>query len=184
VIVTREPGGTPLGEALRALLLDSEVAIGAVAEAYLMTAARAEHVQTVILPGCARGAIVLCDRFADSTLAYQGGGRGLPIAELRALQRLAVGPAWPGLTILLQLPIEVGLMRRERANDGNRIDREHLDFHQRVADWYAAEARADPDRWAVVDATLAPDVVHTAILENVMWRLEADSAVRAGGGST
>lgn len=183
VVTTREPGGTPLGEALRALLLDSDVSIGAVAEAYLMTAARAEHVETVILPAIACGTIVICDRFFDSTLAYQGGGRGLPVDELRAMQRLAIGSAIPMLTVLLLLPVDVGLERRVRANDANRIDREQLDFHRRVADWYVSEAATDPGRWEVVDAMHTPDIVHTAIFDNVMTRLGVDSGVHAGGGS-
>ena len=182
IVVTREPGGTPLGESLRSLLLDSDVPIGAIAEAYLMTAARAEHVQSVIAPAIGRGAIVLCDRYYDSTLAYQGGGRGLPIEELRAIQRLAVGSMDPGTTVLLQLPVETGLERRRRANDGNRIDREQLEFHQRVATWYASEARDNPQRWIVVDATETPDLVHTAILEAVTQRLVADGEVRTEGG--
>lgn len=184
VVETREPGGTPLGEALRGLLLDSDIGIGAVAEAYLMTAARAEHVASVIVPALLRGAVVLCDRFVDSTLAYQGGGRGLPIDELRTLQRLAIGAALPTVTFLLQLPVEQGLARRARANDGNRIDREQVEFHQRVADWYMSEACADSDRWVAIDATAAPDVVHTAILENVMTRLGADWVVRTEGRQT
>jgi len=178
VVVTREPGGTPLGEALRTLLLDGAITIGPVAEAYLMTAARAEHVHDVILPALGRGATVLCDRFCDSTLAYQGGGRGIPVADLREMQRLAIGGAVPDLTILLTVPVELGLERRTRANDGNRIDRERLDFHLRVSAAYAASARADHRRWLVIDATQTADVVHTAVLEGVTQRLGAGWVAR------
>jgi dTMP kinase len=183
VRVTREPGGTALGEELRRVLLESEMPLGAEAEAYLMTGARAEHVRQVIRPALVEGAIVVCDRFVDSTLAYQGAGRGLSIDELRVLQRLALGDVCPDLTILLDLPIEVGLERRGRSVEVNRIDRESTAFHERVAAWYRDEAASNPDRWVVVDATRAPHLVHTAILESVMVRLGADSGVRDGRGS-
>jgi dTMP kinase len=167
VVTTREPGGTPLGEALRALLLDGDTPVSAATEAYLMTGARAEHVRAVIAPALAAGQVVLCDRFADSTLAYQGGGRGLPVNALRELQRLAVDNVWPSLTLLLDLPVEVGLARRGRAGASNRMDAESLAFHERVAAWYRAAAAAEPTRWRVVDATRDPFVVHTDILDAV-----------------
>jgi dTMP kinase len=162
--------------------LDSTVPIGGEAEAYLMTAARAEHVATVIRPALERGDVVICDRFLDSTIAYQGGGRGLPVAELHAMQRLAVGPTMPTLTFLLDLPIDVGLERRARAMDGNRIDKETRAFHLRVAEWYRSEARAHPERWVIVDATQAPDVVHTAVTGAIRTRLGADIGVRTERG--
>lgn len=181
VVVTREPGGTELGEALRAVLLESTTPIGAEAEAYLMTGARAQHVRQVIQPALARGAVVLCDRYLDSTLAYQGGGRGLPLDELRALQRLAVGAVVPNLTLLLDLPVEEGLTRRARERNTNRIDREDAAFHARVGAWYRAEAARDPARWRVVDATAAVPVVHTAVLSHVLELVA--SRMPAGAGS-
>jgi dTMP kinase len=181
VLPTREPGGTELGEALRRLLLESSVSIGAEAEAYLMTAARAEHVRRVIRPALEAGTVVLCDRFSDSTLAYQGAGRGLPVDVLRDMQRLAVGTVHPTLTVLLDVPPEVGLLRRARENDANRIDREAQVFHERVAAWYRAEAFRDPGRWVVVDGTQPPDLVHTAIMQRVTDYLDRDAAVHRGG---
>jgi dTMP kinase len=180
VLTTREPGGTELGEAVRRLLLESETVIGPETEAYLMTGARSEHVRRVIRPALAGGAIVLCDRFADSTFAYQGGGRRLPIDQLREMQRLAIGETTPNLTILIDLPFEVGLERRARSRESNRIDREDAEFHARVAFWYRQEARDNPDRWAVIDGGQSRENVHVAVLECVMSRLDADGIVRHG----
>lgn len=180
VVVTREPGGTSLGEELRRILLDSRTPLGPEAEAYLMTAARAEHVRQVIQPALIRGEVVLCDRFFDSTFAYQGGGRGLAIDKLKRLQDLAVGNTRPDLTILLDVPVEVGLQRRRREGNGNRIDSEGVAFHQRVADWYRCEARSDRNRWCVVDATPSPDLVHTAVLTRVRDRLGLAATVQHG----
>lgn len=171
VVTTREPGGTALGEALRAIVLGSDVEVSAETEVYLMTAARAEHVRRVIRPALNAGAVVLCDRFVDSTLAYQGAGRGLPVDELRRVQSLAIGDVWPDLTVLLDVPPEVGLARRATGGGTNRIDREGLAFHRRVAEWFRAEARRDPTRWVVVDGQPAAPAVHAAVLERVVSRL-------------
>lgn len=167
VVSTREPGGTALGEHLRQILLESDAPLAPESEAYLMTAARAEHVRQVIRPALTAGRIVVCDRFVDSTLAYQGGGRGLPVATLQQLQQLAVGDLTPDLTILLDLPVELGLGRRVRGGGANRIDRETLAFHERVARWYRAAAKDDPARWRVVDATGPVAVVHTHVIDVV-----------------
>lgn len=181
VVSTREPGGTELGESLRRLLLDGDVPIRAETEAYLMTAARAEHVRSVIRPALADGCIVLCDRFVDSTLAYQGGGRGLDVDQLRSLQTMAVDGVWPDLTVLVDVPIEVGLERRRGEEYSNRIDRETAAFHKRVAAWYRSEALTETARWVIVDGAAAPEIVHTQIIEHVQMRLAADSVVRLGG---
>jgi dTMP kinase len=180
VVSTREPGGTPLGEDLRRILLESDTSLFAETEAYLMTAARAEHVRQVIRPALERGDIVLCDRFIASTFAYQGAGRGLPVDMLVDLQALAIGGTRPHLTILLDLPVQLGLERREGDGDGNRIDQESLQFHQRVAGWYRLAAREDRDCWQVIDATSAPDLVHTAVLKHVIARLGAEPSTRHG----
>ncbi len=169
LLVTREPGGTPLGETIREWLLAGE-ALRPETEALLFTAARAEHVWDRIRPALARGTIVLCDRYVDSTLAYQGAGRGLDEGWLRELHRVATGDLWPDLTILLDVPVEVGLARRRAAATAiTRLDQEELAFHQRVRDWYHAAAQRDPQRWRVVDATLPPtavaDVVWTTVTE-------------------
>lgn len=176
VVQTREPGGTALGEAVRGIVLDSELHIGAATEAYLMTAARAEHVERVIRPALAAGAIVLSDRYVDSTIAYQGAGRGLPVDELRAMQELAIDGLWPDLTLLLDLPVEVGLARRASAGDANRIDRERPDFHERVGAWFRAEAVRDTQRWRIVDAQPTASIVHTEVFGLVMARLSLGQA--------
>lgn len=176
VVQTREPGGTALGEAVRGIVLDSELHIGAATEAYLMTAARAEHVERVIRPALAAGAIVLSDRYVDSTIAYQGAGRGLPVDELRSMQELAIDGLWPDLTLLLDLPVEIGLARRASAGDANRIDRERRDFHERVGAWFRAEAVRDTQRWRIVDAQPTASIVHTEVFGLVMARLSLGQA--------
>jgi dTMP kinase len=181
VTATREPGGTPLGERLRDVLLNDATAPGPVAEAYLMTAARAEHVCSVIRPALERGDIVLCDRFSDSTLAYQGAGRGIPLEALRDIQRLAVDGCEPDLKLLLDIDVELGLERRNRDGDSNRMDRESLAFHRRVAEWYRVEAEAHPDDWAVVDAGQSEDAVARRVCEIVDARLERIERGRMAG---
>jgi dTMP kinase len=156
--------GTALGDRLRTILLESDGPLSREVEAYLMTAARAEHVRTVILPALSAGRVVLCDRFVDSTLAYQGAGRGLSMDALCALQELAVGSLAPDKTILLDVPVEIGLSRRAHDGDANRFDREAVAFHERVATWYRTSARANPARWSVIDATLPVAVVHTHVV--------------------
>jgi len=178
VVVTREPGGTSLGEQLRRVLLDSDTPLSAESEAYLMTGARAEHIRQVIRPALSRGAIVLCDRFCDSTYAYQGAGRGLPIEALRRLQQLAIGTTTPQLTLLFDLPVEVGLERRRGGGAVNRIDRESREFHERVADWYRGEAARAVSRWRVIDATAPVGVVHTQVVAEVRRLIEDNERSR------
>lgn len=180
VLETREPGGTPLGERIRALLLDpGGVAICAKAEALLHNAARAQHVEAVIEPALARGEVVVCDRFADSTLAYQGGGRGLDQVGLRQLQSFTVGPTQPDLRILVDVPIQIGLDRRMRAADTvNRLDAESLAFHERVRAAFLELVRAAPDRWVVVDGSKEPDDVEQSIWRAVSPRMLSAEAVR------
>lgn len=171
VVTTREPGGTTLGEALRAIVLESENEISAETEVYLMTAARSEHVRRVIGPALAAGAVVLCDRFVDSTLAYQGAGRGVSAAEILRIQSLAVRDTRPDLTILLDVPADVGLARRAASGGENRIDREGIEFHRRVAGWFREAAALDPDRWTFVDGQRDAPTVHSAVLEGVLSKL-------------
>ena len=157
-LVTREPGGTPVAEGIRALLLDPALAPGAIAEALLMEAARAELVATVIRPALEAGRAVLCDRYADSTLAYQGAGRALDLKMLREWNRIATGGLNPALTLLFDLAPEVGLSRRgDAAGVPNRLDRESLAFHARVRAQYLELARAEPGRFVVIDASRAPE---------------------------
>lgn len=173
VVLTREPGGTQLGEQLRRVLLDLQAEpVTAVAEALLYSAARAEHVERVIRPALEAGESVVCDRFVDSTLAYQGGGRGLDPGQLRAVQRLATGGVAPDLRILLDLPVEIGLARRRSVEGSiNRLDSESVAFHQRVRDSYRAAVEANPKDWCVIDATQVPDRVAAAAWSAVQGRL-------------
>lgn len=180
-LTTREPGGTPLGSRLRSILLDAPDPLSAEAEAYLMTADRAEHVRQVIRPALARGIVVLSDRYLDSTLAYQGSGRGLPIDALRSMQALATNGLMPNLTLLLDLPVEAGLERKMQAQEENRLDRESLAFHNRVADMFRFLAASEPARWRVVDATQPANLVHTAIWLHVSAHLEACRAALVRG---
>ena len=149
VVVTAEPGGTPLGERLRQLLL-REKPLSAWAEAFLFLAARAEHVAQVIRPALREGTIVLCDRFADSTIAYQGFGRGLPVDELRRLNEVATGGLHPHLTILLDVDPEIGLQRVQRPTVFEGRD---LAFYHRVRQGFLWLAAQEPHRIKIVDAS-------------------------------
>jgi dTMP kinase len=164
VWTTREPGGTRVGEMIRPILLSQQqTRMTPWSEALLFTAARAQHVEEVIRPRLARGELVLCDRYTDSTLAYQGYGRGLDLDTLRRLQSQATGGLQPDLTMLLNLPIETGLSRIPRPAQ-DRLDRETATFHQRVRDGYQEMAAADPRRWREVDAAADQDQVAARIL--------------------
>lgn len=161
VVETREPGGTAIGDQIRACLHDvRNTEMAAEAEILLYSASRAQLVRQVIRPALARGQIVLCDRFADSTLAYQGYGRLLPLDQLKQITSFATGALRPDLTFLLDIDVERGLARR-RANDEemNRLDLETVAFHQRVRRGYHALIAADPARWLVVDADRPVDAV-------------------------
>jgi len=171
-IVTREPGGTTIGEQIRAILLGTENrAMVPKTEALLLVAARAQHVAEVIEPALARGELVLCDRFAGATFAYQGYGRGLPLAELRQLQAFAAGVLIPDLTLLFDLPVEIGLARRQAAGDVNRLDAAGLDFHRAVRRGYLELADDDPARWRIIDATRPLAEVRAETLAIVEQRL-------------
>jgi dTMP kinase len=164
-LVAREPGGTPLAEGIRDLLLDPARRPGAMSEALLMEAARADLVTGLVRPALDAGRVVLCDRYDDSTLAYQGAGRGLEPGLLALLNRAATGGLKPGLTLLYDVPTGVGLARRENAaGDTNRLDREPPDFHARVRQRFLELAAAEPARWVVLDATATPDE-----LERLGW---------------
>ena len=174
VRLTREPGGTPLGERVRALLLErssGDLAIDARADALLFNAARAQLVAQVIRPALDAGEVVLCARFADSTLAYQGYGAGLPIAQLRAIADVATGGLAPNLTILLDVDPEVGL-RRKAPGARNRFEASFdLDFHRRVRAGFLALAGQEPARWRVVDSTRHVDPVFDDLLQVVLEAL-------------
>ena len=153
-ILVREPGATPAGERIRRLLLDADpvtVPISPRTDALLFNAARAELVGQVILPALASGQIVICCRFADSTLAYQGYGMGLPLAELRGLEEFATRGLRPDLTILLDVPVEVGLVRKRGVEETRFEASFDVDFHRRVRAGFLALATAEPDRFVVLD---------------------------------
>lgn len=152
VVVTREPGGTPLGERIRELLLHGRDGMSADSEILLMFAARAEHLARVIRPALERGACVLCDRFTDATYAYQGGGRGVPEARIRALEDWVQRGLRPDLTLLLDLPAEQGLARAGNRGAPDRFEREALEFFERVRQCYLASAAREPERMRVIDA--------------------------------
>jgi dTMP kinase len=164
-LVAREPGGTALAEGIRELLLDPARRPGAMSEALLMEAARADLVANFVRPALAAGRVILCDRYDDSTLAYQGAGRGLDPGLLAILNQAATGGLEPALTLLYDVPPEVGLARRESAaGETNRLDREPADFHARVRRGFLELAAAEPERWVVLDATATPDE-----LERLGW---------------
>ena len=153
VVLTREPGGTPLGEALRALLLDPEHRIHPEAEALLMFAARREHLERVILPALDAGKVVVCDRFTDATFAYQGGGRGVSTTRLEVLEDWVQGGLQPDLTLFFDVPVKVGRERLARGRTLDRFEREHADFFERVRAAYLERAQQFSTRFRIIDAT-------------------------------
>ena len=173
VVGTREPGGTPQGEALRGLLLAGEDAAWEPrAELLLMTAARVQHVARVVLPAVHAGRVVVSDRYAGSTLAYQGAGRGMSEALIRELHAAMVDDLWPDLTLVLDVDPVIGLARsRKRLADGaideGRFESLDLAFHQRIREAFLAQAAAAPERHAVIDASGAPGVVQAQALAAV-----------------
>jgi dTMP kinase len=155
VVTTREPGGTPLGEALRGLLLHPEQAMHAETETLLVFAARREHLASVILPALAEGKVVLCDRFTDATYAYQGSGRGVETGRLKILEEWVQGTLQPDLTILFDVPVELG-RARAGARVADRFERERGEFFERVRQGYLQRARENPQRFRVIDASASP----------------------------
>jgi dTMP kinase len=164
VVVTREPGGTELGERIRDILLHYAGDIAVETETLLMFAARAEHVQRIIRPVLARGATVLCDRFTDATYAYQGGGRGLTPQRVSVLEQWVQGDLRPDLTILLDVPVTVGLDRAEKRGTPDRFEREQQTFFERVRTAYLAAAAREPQRMCVLDASRSQAEVSEAIV--------------------
>ncbi len=164
VLRTREPGGTALGEEIRGLLLGHrEEGMDGTTELLLMFAARAEHVQRVIVPALKRGDWVLCDRFTDASYAYQGGGRGLDTEPVRILEALVQGDLRPDLTLLLDLPVKTGLSRAGQRSAPDRFEQEDLDFFERVRAAYRERAAAEPGRFRVVDASRELEQVQAQI---------------------
>ncbi len=169
VVVTREPGGTPAAEAIREFLMDAKQSgISPLTETLMFLAARSEHVEKLIKPSLAEGKWVLCDRFADSTFVYQGIARGLGVGFLKALQRHVIGEFAPRLTFLLDIHPAEGLKRAaDRRGQQTRFDTLGLDFHTQVRDGFLQLAKAEPERFRVIDASETPDVVHNAIIKQL-----------------
>jgi dTMP kinase len=179
-ICTREPGGTNLGKMVRKALLEvGDEQISSQAEIFLYLADRAQHVQEIVQPALASGKIVLCDRFTDSTLAYQGYGRGADLHALRQMNLIASGGIIPDLTLLLDCPVELGLSRTARRiaaqratqSPEDRFEREEVEFHERVRRGFQELARAEPERIHVLDAAGAIAKVHEQIKELVERKL-------------
>ena len=168
VVVTREPGGTPLAEDIRNLLLAprDEIMQGDT-ELLLMFAARSQHVGALIRPALARGAWVLSDRFVDASYAYQGGGRGLSMSRIAELEKLVLADLRPDLTLLFDVPVEIGLARAGKRGDLDRIEREDLGFFQRIRETYLSRAAAEPERLQVLDAAAPLAKVQAQLLDSL-----------------
>ncbi len=174
-LLTREPGGTPISDQIRAILGNLEnTAMDPRTEFLLFSASRAQHVQQIIAPHLDKGGVVVSDRYYDSSLAYQGFGHQLDLQTLRAVTAFATGGLTPDLTLLLDLPVEAGLQRRQKGGDWNRLDAYELAFHQRVRQGYAQLAAEDPDRWVTIDASGTTETVWEDIRAAVEARLKAD----------
>ena len=170
VVCTREPGGTPLAERMRDMVLHATMDV--LTETLLVFAARRDHIRQVIDPALARGETVLCDRFTDATFAYQGFGRGAPIEQLERLEQMVHGELQPDLTIWFDLPAQLAAERRAQARAADRFEQQDLEFFERVRSGYAARAAAMPRRFARIDASLPRDAVWqqiTAVLEARAW---------------
>lgn len=162
VVMTREPGGTPLAERLRELVLHEPM--DPLTEALLVFAARRDHLKTVIEPALARGAVVLCDRFTDASFAYQGGGRGFDLAQLERLEQWVQQGLQPDLTLWFVVPPAVAAARRAAVRAPDRFESQDLEFFERVHAGYERRRAADPARWALIDGTPAPEAVRAAVL--------------------
>ncbi len=172
VFCTREPGGTSIGDQIRQVLLANQnTEMHPRSEILLFQASRAQLVEQEIKPRLARGEIVLCDRYANSTIAYQGFGHRVDIVQLHNIVNFATGGLNPDLTLLFDLDVEVGLARRQEDGGVNRLDAFELAFHQRVRAGYHELAAAQPDRWVIVDANQPPELVRAAVCEIIRGRL-------------
>ena len=164
VVLTREPGGTPLAEAIRGLLLDpAYTGMDSTCELQLMFAARAEHLAKVVWPALDQGQWVLCDRFTDATYAYQGGGRGIDSGVIARLEELVQGDFRPDLTLLLDVPVEIGLARAGKRGALDRFEQEKVEFFERVRNAYLEMAQRSPGRYRVIDASLPLNDVQNQI---------------------
>jgi len=175
VVATREPGGTPLGQRLRAALLDVQEQVDPLTELLVFAADRAQHVRRQLLPALAEGQIVLSDRYADATVAYQGAGRGFAPDLIQQIVQLATGGLQPDLTLLFDLSVAESAVRTRRrvaAKNTDRLDIEHADFHERVRDAYLEIARNNPKRIRVIEARGSVQETHAVVMKIVMPFLE------------
>ncbi|WP_455251890.1 dTMP kinase [Neisseria sp.] len=163
VLFTREPGGTPAGEALREILLNPATQVSLRTETLLMFAARQQHLETVILPALENGTHVVSDRFTDATFAYQGGGRGVPLQDIVTLEHWVQGDFRPDLTLLLDVPLEVSMARINQTREKDRFEQEAAEFFNRVREVYLQRAAKQPERYAVIDSSQSLDAVKTQI---------------------
>ena len=163
VLFTREPGGTPAGEALREILLNPATQVSLRTETLLMFAARQQHLETVILPALKNGTHVVSDRFTDATFAYQGGGRGVPLQDIATLEHWVQGDFRPDLTLLLDVPLEVSMARINQTREKDRFEQEEAEFFNRVRKVYLQRAAKQPERYAVIDSSQSLDAVKTQI---------------------
>ncbi len=169
---TREPGGTPFAERIRALLLHThEESLASMTELLLMFAARAQNIDQVIRPALAEGKLVLSDRFTDASFAYQGAGRGLDIGALKTLETLVQGELQPNLTLLLDLPVAQGMARVSARGEPDRIEREQLDFFERVREGYLSRAKEYPERFVIIDASQSIAEVEAQIINVLEARI-------------
>lgn len=163
VLFTREPGGTPAGEALREILLNPATQVSLRTETLLMFAARQQHLETVILPALKNGTHVVSDRFTDATFAYQGGGRGVPLQDIATLEHWVQGNFRPDLTLLLDVPLEVSMERINQTREKDRFEQEEAEFFNRVREVYLQRANEQPERYAVIDSSQSLDAVKNQI---------------------
>jgi len=176
VITTREPGGTSIGDQVRSILNNLEnTDMQPRTEVLLFQASRAQLVDQVIQPALEENKIVLSDRYADSTIAYQGYGYQLELAQIQAIVNFATGGLKPDLTFLLDVDVELGLQRRAQGGEWNRLDAFEPDFYRRVREGYFELVKAEPERWIVIDANRSPDVIQTDLRNRVMERLTSFS---------
>lgn len=172
VVSCREPGGTPTGEAIREILLDRDNSgILPLTELLLVFASRAQLLEQIIRPALANGKSVICDRFVDASYAYQGGGRQYPIAQINQLEQLVVAETMPALTILLDVPVEIGLLRAQKNGEPDRFESEQRIFFERVRKAYLKRARQHPERMIVVDASARQSAVRKHVLSILDQRL-------------
>lgn len=170
-VVTREPGGSPLAEAIREIVIGWQGQMPAQTELLLMFAARSAHIQKTILPALLADTDVVCDRFVDSSYAYQGAGRGAPAAHIDALDEMVLGELRPDLVLVFDIDPELGVARAKKRGDANRFEAEQLVFQQRVREAFLQRARSNPDRYAVIDSSRDIAVVQADIAEVLEKRL-------------